>query len=168
MGSAEDVSRVSRGSAETQWRTAEEIAAEHDRLAATLLDWHPPCAHGVGLIPGDAATPAAGHFHVVNVGPSSLPGVIMADVTGYRRGSASFPITRPDLERAILQLAPAEAFTEHPHPNLWTWRDRYLPALAADSKARLVAVFLGADGPSDDTAEVAAFREALTLLHGGD
>lgn len=92
----------------------------------------------------------------------------MADVTGYRRGNASFPITQADLERAILQLAPAEAFTEHPHPNLWTWRDRYLPAMAADSRARLVAVFLGDDGPSGDTAEVAAFREAVKLLHGGD
>lgn len=168
MGSAEDVNRVVIRPAVKQWRTADEIAAEHDRLAATLVDWHPPRAHGVGLIPGDAPTPAAGHFHVVNVGPSSLPGVVMADVTGYRCGSASFSMTQLDLERAILQLAPAEAFTEHPHPNLWTWRDRYLPAMAADSTARLVAVFLGDDGPSGDTAEVAAFREAVELLHGGD
>ena len=167
MVSAEGVRRIFTGSAVRQWRSAEEIAGEHDRLAATLVDWRPPYAHGVGLIPGDATTPTAGHFHVVNTGPSSLPGVIMAAVTGYRRGSTSFPITQPDLERAIRQLAPAEAFAEHPHPNLWAWRDRYLPTLAADSTARLVAVFLGEDGPSDETAEVEAFREAVRLL-GGD
>jgi hypothetical protein len=145
-----------------QWRTAEDIAAEHDRLAATLNDWHPPYAHGVGLIPGDAATPSADHFHVVNVGRSSLPGVVMADVTGYRRGNASFTLRRVELERAIRQLAPAEAFTEHPHPNLWAWRDRYLPALTTDPHPRLVAVFLATEeASSGETAEVAAFRKAV-------
>ena len=144
-----------------QWCTAEDIAAEHDRLASTLNDWHPPYAHGVGLIPGDAPGPAPHHFQVVNVGPNSLPGVVMAAVTGYRRGTASFTLDRDQLERAIKQLAPAEALTEHPHPNLWTWRDRYLPALTTDPNARLVAVFLATEVDSDEPAEVAAFRAAV-------
>jgi len=144
-----------------QWRTAEDIAAEHDRLAATLNDWHPPYAHGVGLIPG-GAFPSADHFQVVNVGRNSLPGVVMADVTGYRRENASFALRQVELERAIRQLAPAEAFTEHPHPNLWTWRDLYLPALTTDPHARLVAVFLATEEVGrGEPAEVAAFREAV-------
>lgn len=151
-----------------QWRTAQDIAAEHDRLAATLSDWHPPYAHGVGLIPGDAPTPSAEHFQVVNVGRISLPGVVMADVTGYRRGTTSLTLDRDELERAITQLAPAEAFAEHPHPNLWTWRDRYLPALTADPTARLVAVFLATEEVGgDETAEVTAFREAVQTHHDG-
>ncbi|MCV7226964.1 hypothetical protein [Mycolicibacterium komossense] len=148
-----------------QWHTAEEIAAEHDRLAGTLHGWHPPYAHGVGFIPADAPGPLAEHFQVVNVvdaGQHSLPGVVMADVTGYRRGTASYTLGRGELERAIRQLAPAEALTDHPHPNLWTWRDRYLPALATDPNARLIAVFLATKEVSDDeAAEVAAFREAV-------
>lgn len=145
-----------------QWRTAQEIAAAHDRLSATLQDWRPPYAHGVGLIPADAYTPSADHFPVVNVGPKSLPGVVMAEVTGYRRGTASFPLGRDELERAISGLAPAEAFTEHPHPNLWSWRDHYLPALTADPNTRLVAVFLAtATACGDEVAEIAAFREAV-------
>lgn len=142
-----------------KWRTAEDIAAAHDRLAATLADWRPPYAHGVGLIPADARAPSADHFSVVNVGPESLPGVVMAEVTGYRSGTAAFPLDRDELECAIRRLAPAEACAEHPHPNLWTWRDRYLPALSADPNARLVAVFVAtADPGTDEVAEIAAFR----------
>lgn len=151
-----------------RWSTAEEIAAEHDRLAATLNGWYAPHAHGVGLIPSDAAAPAAEHFQVVNVGPSSLPGVVMADVTGYRRGTASFAISRDDLARAVTKLAPAEAFSAHPHPNLWTWRDRYLPVVAADPKARLVAVFVATKHAVDDeAAEITAFRDALARNNAG-
>jgi len=92
----------------------------------------------------------------------------MADVTGYRRGTASITLRRDELERAIRQLAPAEAFTEHPHPNLWTWRDRYLPALTADRNARLVAVFLATEEvTSHEAAEVAAFREAVKMNNDG-
>jgi len=92
----------------------------------------------------------------------------MADVTGYRRGTASITLRRDELERAIRQLAPAEAFTEHPHPNLWTWRDRYLPALTADRNARLVAVFLATEEvTSHEAAEVAAFREAVKINNDG-
>ncbi|MEE6167472.1 MULTISPECIES: hypothetical protein [unclassified Mycolicibacterium] len=145
-----------------QWCTAEDIAAEHDRLAATLADWHPPYAHGVGLVPGDARVASPEHFQVVNIGQKSLPGVIIADVTGYRRGTRSYALSRRELERAIKQLAPAEAFAGHPHPNLWTWRDRYLPALTRDGNARLVAVFLATEeATEDEAAEVAAFREAV-------
>lgn len=146
------------------WPTAEDLAAAHDRLAATLPDWRPPYAHGVGFIPADAGMPSADHFPVVNVGPKSLPGVVMAEVTGYRGGTAAFALGRDELERAIRRLAPAEAYAEHPHPNLWTWRDHYLPALSADPNARLVAVFLAtAEDGIDEAAEIAAFREALKL-----
>lgn len=147
-----------------QWRTAQDIAAAHDRFAATLPGWHPPYAHGVGLIPPDAWTPCADHFPVVNVGPKSLPGVVLADVIGYRSGTQALSVGRDQLERAIRQLAPAEAFTEHPHPNLWTWRDHYLPALTADPKTELVAVFLAtAEAAGEEAPAVAAFREAVQI-----
>jgi hypothetical protein len=149
-----------------KWRTAQDLTAAHDRLAATLPDWRAPYAHGVGLIPADAGTASADHFPVVNVGTKSLPGVVMAEVTGYRSGTVSLPLGRDQLERAIRLLTPAEACTEHPHPNLWTWRDHYLPALTADPKARLVAVFVAtAEAGIDEVVEVAAFREALQIHH---
>lgn len=149
-----------------KWLTAQDIAAAHDRFAARLADWCPPYAHGVGLIPADARTPSADHFSVVNVGPGSLPGVVMAEVTGYRGGTAAYTLGRAELERAIDQLTPAEACTEHPHPNLWTWRDTYLPALSADPRARLVAVFVAtAETGIDEGAEVTAFRHALEIHH---
>ena len=104
--------------------------------------------------------PAAEHFAHVNTQDHQLPAVVAATVLGYSSGTRMIRVDRTTLETIIEKLAPAEA-CPIPHPNLWTWRDRYLPALNDDPGARLVYVFVGdlddpVAGPED-----AAFREAL-------
>lgn len=148
-----------------QWRTAEEIAEARRRLAATFTGWEPPSAHGVALIPSAATAPAPEHFARVNREPETMHCVVLAAVTGHRSGTAAYQLSRTDLQRAIDLLAPAEAFTGHQHPNLWTWRDKYLAELDTDPDARLVAVFLGSEQQNDaETPEVQAFRRAVEAL----
>jgi hypothetical protein len=142
-----------------QWRTVEELAAARERFAATILGWRAPVAHGVALIPV-GAQPSPEHFAHVNTENHQLPAVVAATVLGYTSGTRTIEVDRGALEAIIAKLAPAEACPV-PHPNLWTWRDRYLPALSDDPDARLVYVFVGdledpIGGPED-----AAFREAL-------
>lgn len=145
-----------------QLRNAQEIAAARRRLVATFDGWEPPYAHGVALIPGGASGPAPAHFARVNREPETLHCAALAEVTGHRSGTAAYELTRSDLQCAIAILEPAEAFVEHQHPNLWTWRDRYLPALDGDPGARLVAVFLGsAEIGAGEAPEIQAFRAAV-------
>ena len=90
-----------------------------------------------------------------------LIGLVAAAMLGYRRGSCVIDITRAQLEAIIEMLAPAEACTEVPHPNLWLWRDTFLPALDVDPDARLVAVFIETLDAPLDGPEADAFRVAL-------
>jgi len=142
-----------------QWRTVEELVEARERFGATIAGWRAPVAHGVALIPS-GAQPAAEHFAHVNTQDHQLPAVVAATVLGYRSGTRTIEFDRHALETIIDKLTPAEA-CPIPHPNLWTWRDRYLPSLSDDPDARLVYVFVGdlddpVAGPED-----AAFREAL-------
>ncbi|WP_224763608.1 hypothetical protein [Salinibacterium sp. ZJ70] len=143
-----------------QWATLDEIIAARTRIAESLVGWVQPAAHGIGLIPA-GETPAAHHFPVANTENHILPGVISASVLGYRRGSCVLEVTRAQLEEIIRRLTPAEACLEVGHPNLWMWRDTFLPTLDANPDARLVAVYL--DSPDADAAapEMTAFLKAL-------
>ncbi|MBX6748152.1 MAG: hypothetical protein IRY85_00525 [Micromonosporaceae bacterium] len=116
-----------------RWATLEEIVAARDRFEAAIPGWQPPAAFGVGRRVGDGV-----EFARINTERHQLPAVIMATVCGHRQGSASYRLTPGDLDRAIELLAPAEADTSQPHPNLWAWRE--LRARLADT-AELIAVF---------------------------
>jgi hypothetical protein len=142
-----------------QWPTLDDLVAARERFAAAIPGWRWPAAHGVGLIPS-GAEPAPVHFPLTNT-DHKLPGVALATVLGHRSGTAVLDLDRAQLEAAIALLRPAEACPV-PHPNLWTWRDRYLPALDADPGARLVAVYLGDLDDPIGGPEHAAFRAALT------
>lgn len=141
------------------WGTLDEIIAARSRIAADLPGWTQPEGQGIGLIPSGSA-PLPEHFPVANTVQHVLPGLVAAAILGYRRGSCVIDITRAQLEAIIEMLAPAEACTEVPHPNLWLWRDTFLPALDVDPDARLVAVFIETldaplDGPEADAFGVA-------------
>ncbi len=149
-----------------RWVTADEITAARDAFELAIDGWRRPRAHGVGLVPSDAPSPRPEHFPLVNSREHMLPGVVVAHVVGHARGTAAYRLTRVGLERAVAMLAPAEACDVYPHPNLWTWRDTYLPSLDSDPDATLVAVFLDDEDDEDDATTVpdpavAAFRGAL-------
>jgi hypothetical protein len=142
-----------------QWSTLEEIGAVRERFAATISGWQPPEAHGLALIPSGADA-APEHFAQVNTKDHQLPAVVAATVIGYSSGTRVIELDRAALQAIVEKLSPAEA-CPIPHPNLWAWRDRYLPALDADPSARLVYVFVGDLDDPMAGPEDAAFREAL-------
>ena len=145
------------------WVTADEITAARDAFELAIDGWQRPAAHGVGLVPSDAHAPQPEHFPLTNSGEHMLPGVVVAHVVGHAHGTAAYRLTRAQLERAVAMLTPAEACDVYQHPNLWTWRDTYLPRLDADPDATLVAVFLDDQDASTAAADpaVEAFRVAL-------
>jgi hypothetical protein len=141
-----------------QWNTMDDLQAASERMLATIPGWRWPFLDGVGLIPS-GAVPGPEHFPLTNTGERKLPAIALATIVGYSSGTRVIELDRAQLERAIAVLVPAEA-CPIPHPNLWTWRDTFLPALDADPTARIVAVYVEdlADpilGPED-----AAFRRA--------
>lgn len=107
--------------------------AARTRFEAAIPGWRPPAVYGVGRRVGDGV-----EFARINTEQHRLPAVILATVCGHRQGSASYRLAPDDLDRAIRMLAPAEADTSHPHPNLWAWRD--LRATLADAD-EVIAVF---------------------------
>lgn|GEM_PF-601512 len=156
-------------SAPEAWSTTAEIVAARERFEREIDGWVPPRAHGTALVPAGADRVLAEHFRVVNAGDHRLPAVVLAGVVGHRRGTAVHDVPRDRLAIAVRRLAPAEPYPGG-HPNLWTWRDVYLPALDADPGSRVVAVYLGAgdagddepgEGPAEHAPTLAAFGEAL-------
>ncbi|GGU28961.1 hypothetical protein GCM10007979_29820 [Nocardioides albus] len=139
----------------------DEILAARARFESAIKDWAPPAAHGVGLVPSTASTPAAEHFPLVNAYGHRLPAVVMATVVRHTGGTAAYRLTRQELERAIELLSPAEAYVGYDHPNLWRWRDELLPALTADPKAEVIAVFIGDDPEDAPDPAIDAFRAAF-------
>ena len=95
-------------------------------------------------------------FPVVNVAENPGAGAVLADVVGHRSGTASYELTRDQLDRAIASFAAFEG-DGHPHPNV----DALKAARAAlgavalhGGERRPVVVFIGAlvdppTGPSD-------------------
>ena len=144
-----------------RWQTLEEILTARARFEKAIEGWVPPTAHGVGLVPPTTRIPEAAHFPLVNAYGHRLPAAVVATVVGHRGGTAAYRLTREDLERAIELITPAEAYVEYDHPNLWTWRDTFLPALTADPHAEVVAVFIGEEPEITPDPAIDAFRAAF-------
>jgi hypothetical protein len=115
------------------WSTPEEIAAARNRLEQALR-WRRPAAYGVGRVARPPESPqqvddvADGlgldvTFTRINVGEHYLPAAVLATVLGHRSGSAVYPMTRQDLQRAVELLAPVQACGAFDHPNLLDWRE---------------------------------------------
>ncbi|MEI7057512.1 inositol monophosphatase family protein [Nocardioides sp. CCNWLW239] len=142
------------------WKTMDEILAARTRFESAIAGWTPPAAHGVGLVPS-TTTPAPEHFPLVNAYGHRLPAVVMATVVGHTTGTAAYRLSREELEQAIELISPAEAYTDYDHPNLWSWRDKLLPALTEDPDAEVIAVFIGDEPETDRDPAIDAFRAAF-------
>lgn len=138
----------------------DEILAARTRWESAIDGWTPPAAHGVGLVPSTASA-APEHFPLVNAYGHRLPAVVMATVVGHTSGTAAYRLSREELEQAIELISPAEAYTDYDHPNLWSWRDKLLPALTEDPEAEVIAVFIGDEPEADQDPAIDAFRAAF-------
>jgi hypothetical protein len=138
-----------------QWATKEEIVAVRERLEATHPGWARPAAFAVGLV-RDGGT----SFGLTNAGGNYLPAVVLARVVGHGSGTATYPLSREQLETAVAELSPAEACTDFQHPNLLHWRE--LLDETAERGGQFVAVFVGdLDDPPVDQHD-RALRAALS------
>ncbi|WP_436772362.1 hypothetical protein [Yinghuangia sp. YIM S09857] len=147
------------------WTTAADLAAARERFEAAIPGWRTPAAFGMGTVASGTA-----EFPVANAGGAALSAVVLATACGHRAGTASYELTTGQVARAVELLAPAEAYTAVPHPNMAAWRD-ILEQLRADGRAnggsdgraiRAVAVFVAdlADPAAD--AYDAALRAAIS------
>ena len=116
-----------------RWATPAEIAVARARFEAAIPGWRTPEVYGIGRRVGDVV-----EFARINTELHRLPAVILATVCGHTGGSASYLLGLDGLDRAIALLAPAEADTSQPHPNLWAWRRLRAELTGADEE---VAVF---------------------------
>jgi hypothetical protein len=136
-----------------RWATPEEIAVARARFEAAIPGWRSPEAYAVGRRVGEGI-----EFARINTSLHRLPAVILATVCGHTGGSASYVLTAADLDRAILLLAPAEADTSQPHPNLWAWREFRGRLTEADE---VVAVFDADPSQPCDDPYVLAMRAVI-------
>lgn len=138
-----------------RWVTGAEVIAARDRLEQALGGWQRPAAYAIAT-----GTPDDVVFWRVNVGDHPLPAVVLATVTGYRGGPASYRLSAAVLDEAIAMLAPAEACTEYDHPNLFAWR--HLRA-ELDDNGYATVVFLGALTDRSDDPYVKALLETVHI-----
>ncbi|WTW92782.1 hypothetical protein OG216_05030 [Streptomycetaceae bacterium NBC_01309] len=105
---------------------------------------------------------ASVEFPVANAGGAALSAVVLATACGHRAGTASYELTVDQVARAVDLLAPAEAYTAVPHPNMAAWRAILERLRADDGTLRAVAVFVAdlADPVADD--HDAALRAAIS------
>ena len=84
---------------------------------------------GIGLCHPDGSET----FPRVNPpGQHAYPGYVLAAVTGYRTGDATYRLSATDLDTAIDLLTPAEASLHYEHPNLAAWRSVRVAARTGD------------------------------------
>ncbi len=144
-----------------QWNTPELIASARDAIEQSLDGYTPPAAFGVGIATiGPSGTTLDTYFPHVHAGDHNLPGAVLASIVGYRAGTTTITMEAATLDAAITMLAPAEACTTMPHPNLRSWRTvrALTDATRPGGTRRIVAVFLGTlDEPIVDTSD-AFFR----------
>lgn len=148
-----------------RWTTLAEIAAARARYESALPGWRVPAAFGLGIA---AREPDDEHpetvFPVVNVGGAALSAVVLATVCGHRGGTATYELTPEQVAHALDLVAPAEACTDVPHPNMAAWRGiRNDLADVGDEVAYAVAVFVADLGdPVVDDHDDALRRAART------
>jgi len=123
------------------WSTPDGLAAIRAHLAARIEGWRQPVAHAVGLSPA-SSSPEWVFAHVNTPGGAhGLAAVVLASVLGHDGTTASLPLSRPELAAAVESLAPAQACTDLPHPNLAAWRE-VLTELEGNPAREAVAVFV--------------------------
>jgi hypothetical protein len=138
------------------WATDDDLRAARARIAAKIPGLAMPVAYGVAR--KDGPTLMFGHVNTFGA-VRPLPAVVLASVCGYVATTGVFRLDHERFAEAIRRLAPAEAATHMPHPNLWSWRD--LLARAASSSSFLAFFIADANDPPADQDD-AHFRQLLT------
>ena len=144
-----------------QWSTPELIANARDTIEQSLDGFTRPAAFGVGVATvGPSGATLDTYFPHTHAGDHNLPGAVLAASVGYRAGTTTITMDTATLDAAITMLAPAEACTTMPHPNIRSWRAvrALVDAARPGGTRRIVAVILGSlDDPIVDTSD-AFFR----------
>jgi hypothetical protein len=138
-----------------RWATDEDLLAARRRFAATIPGYVQPVAYGLARLDDGALT--FGHVNDVG-GRHLLPAVVLASVCGYVATTTTFDLTAQQVTEAVSLLAPAEAATHWPHPNLWSWRE-LLDGANPDSS--FVAFFVRAVDDEPVNNNDTAFRAQL-------
>jgi hypothetical protein len=135
------------------WPTLDDIAAARQRYEAKIPGWQRPAAWALTKRDADGVEVVQ-----LNVDGHHLPAVVIASVVGHVAGSAAYDLDQPTLLQVNELIAPAEACTEIPHPNLWA-----LQKLAKEGHG-VTVVYVGdmaqpADDPAVETVRQAAANE---------
>ncbi|MEV0394441.1 hypothetical protein [Polymorphospora rubra] len=137
------------------WVTDDDLRAARLRFTERIPGFVLPAAYAVAR--RDAAGLTFGHLNTYGeVRP--LSAVVLASVCGYVATTGVFRLDRERLVEAVERLAPAEAATHLPHPNLWSWRD--LLAGAEPDSSFLAFFVADAEDPPVDSDD-ARFRRLL-------
>ena len=135
------------------WSTTEGLATIKVALADTIEGWQAPVAYGVGISPASSSPEL--EFPHVNA-PSQTPGlpaVVLAKIVGHAHGTATYELSRAQLEVAVETLRPAEACTAVDHPNLAAFRT-VLAELDSNPAREACVVFVGdLDDPVSSEAD---------------
>jgi hypothetical protein len=139
------------GDVDERWTTDVDLVAARDRFAAQVAGYVPPVAYA--LARRDEGGLVFGHVNQVGAA-RGLPAVALAVVCGYSNRSGTFLLDAGQVEEVLRRLAPAEAATHVPHPNIWSWR-----ALLEDAAGNqeFVAFYLAQDGDRPRTRDEAQF-----------
>jgi hypothetical protein len=142
------------------WVTDDDLHSAQQRFAAQIPGLIMPVAYGVAR--KDASELTFGHVNVLGA-VRPLPAVVLASVCGYVATTGVYRLDRERFAEAVDLLAPAEAATHMPHPNLCSWRD-LLAQAGADSSFLAFFVAAATDPPVD--RDDAQFRQLLTAALG--
>lgn len=136
---------------EERWTTDADLAAARERFETQVPGYVPPTAYA--LARRDAAGLVFGHVNEVGA-KRGLPAAALAVVCGYSNHSGSFAVRVDQVEEVLRRLAPAEAATHVPHPNIWSWR-----TLLQDAREdhEFVAFYLTCDDDPPRTTDEAEF-----------
>ena len=145
---------------ELDWSTPDGLEAIRDHLEERLDGWSRPEAWAVGLSPASSSPEWV--FPHVNApgGRHGLPAVVLATILGHDGATATLPLAHADLAAAVESLAPAEACTSLPHPNLAAWRE-VLHELDGNPAREAVAVFVADVGDPVASEADASMRTAF-------
>ena len=127
--------------------------AARDAFAARIPGYRTPIAYA--LARQDNGRLVFGHINRVGE-VRGLPAAALALECGYSSHTGSFVMTREQVLRVLTRIAPAEAATHIPHPNIWTWRELLADA---DEGSRFLAFFLADAADPACSDEEAQFRE---------
>ncbi|MCU1675714.1 MAG: hypothetical protein JWM93_472 [Frankiales bacterium] len=138
------------------WRTDDDLTAAAERFAAAIDGWVAPAAHGTVLVTPDGTA----SLLVATAGAGLLPAAVLAGVVGYSSGTRTIDVSLEQLRQAIAALAPAEAATHLPHPNIAAWRTLH-SALEYDPACRAIVIFVQDLGEEPSSPYDALLRSEL-------